>query len=140
MSEFFVDFCYVYLVYDGVVEFVVEDIDLQICVGEFIVIVGLFGCGKFIFMKLVIGLKQFNCGSVVINGQMVMGLFKFVGMVFQVLILLFWCIMLENVLLLLEIVEFYWCEFKQKKVEYIECVFKLFKIVGLDGYVDKFLW
>jgi len=140
VGESFVDFRNVWLAYSEAQakreEYAVEDITLTTRPGEFIAIVGPSGCGKSTFMKLATGLKPATLGSVSIDGQIVTGPMKIVGMAFQAPTLLPWRSTLENVMLPLEIVEPYRSSFKKNRPEYVERARALLKKVGLAGYED----
>jgi NitT/TauT family transport system ATP-binding protein len=139
MSDIFVDFQHVFLGYHAN-EFAVEDITLQTRRGEFIAIVGPSGCGKSTFMKLATGLKPPTRGRVSVDGQVVTGPLKFVGMAFQAPTLLPWRTTLENVLLPLEIVEPYRSSFRRERDQYVQRALALLETVGLDGYAEKYPW
>jgi len=140
----FVDFQDVWLAYNDELlaqqNFAVEAIDLQVRQGEFIAIVGPSGCGKSTFMKLTTGLKMPSKGRIMIDGAPVTGPLKISGMAFQAPSLLPWRTTVDNVLLPLEIVEPFRCNFKAKRKEYEERARKLLQKVGLAGYEDKFPW
>lgn len=138
MTPAFVEFNDVYLAYNKSVEFAVEAITLKAKPGEFTAIVGPSGCGKSTFMKLATGLTHATRGEIVIDGTVVNGPLKIVGMAFQAPTLLPWRTTLENVLLPLEIVEPYRSNFKRNKAEYVARALALLKTVGLEGYADKF--
>ncbi len=138
MTQTFVEFNDVYLAYNKSTEFAVEAITLKAKPGEFTAIVGPSGCGKSTFMKLATGLTHATRGEIVIDGNVVNGPLKIVGMAFQAPTLLPWRTTLENVLLPLEIVEPYRSNFKRNKAEYVSRALALLKTVGLDGYADKF--
>ena len=140
----FVDFDDVWLAYNDELlaegRYAVEDITLQVGVGEFIAIVGPSGCGKSTFMKLATGLKMASKGTIRIDGQPVAGPLKITGMAFQSSSLLPWRTTLDNVLLPLEIVEPFRSQFKTRRKEFEERARKLLQKVGLGGYEDKFPW
>jgi NitT/TauT family transport system ATP-binding protein len=143
-SSPFVDFNKVWLAYNAEFEakgqFAVEDISLQVGLGEFIAIVGPSGCGKSTFMKLTTGLRMPTRGSITVDGQAVTGPLKISGMAFQAPSLLPWRTTLDNVLLPLEIVEPYRSQFKSKRKQYAQRASELLQTVGLGGYEDKFPW
>ena len=121
-------------------QFAVEDINLQVGLGEFIAIVGPSGCGKSTFMKLATGLKRPSKGVVRIDGQPVTGPLKIIGplkitgMAFQAPSLLPRRSTVANVMLPLEIVEPYRSSFKKKRAEYENKARKLLHSVGRAGY------
>jgi NitT/TauT family transport system ATP-binding protein len=140
----FVDFQNVWLAYNDELlaqgNYAVEDISLQVGLGEFIAIVGPSGCGKSTFMKLTTGLKMPSKGTIHVDGSPVTGPLKISGMAFQAPSLLPWRTTIDNVLLPLEIVEPYRSNFKTKRAEYEERAAKLLQSVGLGGYEKKFPW
>ena len=140
----FVDFRNVWLAYNDELlakkQYAVEDISLQVGVGEFIAIVGPSGCGKSTFMKLATGLKRPSQGSILIDGKEVNGPLKITGMAFQAPSLLPWRTTLDNVLLPLEIVEPYRSNWRKERAAYADKARKLLHSVGLGGYEDKFPW
>jgi NitT/TauT family transport system ATP-binding protein len=140
----FVNFKNVWLAYNDELlaqgHYAVEDISLQVGLGEFIAIVGPSGCGKSTFMKLTTGLKMPSQGTIAVDGQPVEGPLKISGMAFQAPSLLPWRTTIDNVLLPLEIVEPYRSNFKAKRKEYEERAAKLLQSVGLGGYEKKFPW
>ncbi len=140
----FVDFHNVWLAYSDELQaagtFAVEDISLQVGLGEFIAIVGPSGCGKSTFMKLATGLARPSRGSIIIDGREVSGPLKITGMAFQAPSLLPWRTTLDNVMLPLEIVEPYRSNLRAKRAEYTEKARQLLHSVGLGGYEDKFPW
>ena len=143
-SRPFVDFQNVWLAYNDELlaqgNFAVEDISLQVGLGEFIAIVGPSGCGKSTFMKLTTGLKMPSKGTIHVDNTPVTGPLKISGMAFQAPSLLPWRTTIDNVLLPLEIVEPYRSNFKSKRKEYEERASKLLQSVGLGGYEKKFPW
>ncbi|SIS97833.1 ABC transporter ATP-binding protein [Neptunomonas antarctica] len=48
---------------------VVEDINFEICEGEFIALLGPSGCGKSTTLKMIAGLETPTAGNVILNGQ-----------------------------------------------------------------------
>lgn len=120
--------------------FVFDGLIMGVQKGEFVVVVGLFGCGKLMFMKLVIGLISLQEGMIEVVGYEVDGLVLIVGMVFQNLLMLFWCIIFVNVMLLLEIVQLYWFCFWVEKIVYIVKVEVFLDLVGFVGFGEKFFW
>ncbi len=70
---------------------VLEGMNLQIDEGKTVVVVGRSGCGKSVFLKIVIGLLKSDGGSVLVNDRDItkisykelMGIRKMFGMVFQ---------------------------------------------------------
>jgi NitT/TauT family transport system ATP-binding protein len=75
------------------------DINCAIDKGSFVSIVGPSGCGKSTLLRIVAGLLPATQGSVVMDGQLIAGPRRDVGVVFQNSVLLPWRTVLENVLL-----------------------------------------
>ena len=50
---------------------VIEDVDLEIGDGEFVVLVGPSGCGKSTLLRMIAGLETINSGEVLIGGEIV---------------------------------------------------------------------
>src|SRR5215831_18805066 len=76
---------------------VLRDASLSIERGEFVSIVGMMGCGKSTFLKIVAGLISPDSGRVDINGMQVRGVQPNAAIVFQNYSLLPWFSALENV-------------------------------------------
>src|SRR5215470_7844996 len=76
---------------------VLTDASLSIERGEFVSIVGMMGCGKSTFLKIVAGLLAPDNGRVHINGSQVRGVQPNAAIVFQNYSLLPWFSALENV-------------------------------------------
>ncbi|HET9831338.1 MAG TPA: ABC transporter ATP-binding protein [Vicinamibacterales bacterium] len=76
---------------------VLTDVSLTIERGEFVSIVGMMGCGKSTFLKIVAGLLSPDTGRVAVNGLQVRGVQPNAAIVFQNYSLLPWFSALENV-------------------------------------------
>ena len=50
---------------------VIQDVDLEIGDGEFVVLVGPSGCGKSTLLRMIAGLETINSGEVLIGGEIV---------------------------------------------------------------------
>src|SRR5688572_7464173 len=81
---------------DGVLA--LKDINVQIQEGSFVSVVGPSGCGKSTLLRIVAGLLPASVGSVTMDGQLIDGTRRDVGVVFQSSILLPWRTILDNVL------------------------------------------
>lgn len=60
----------------------VVDVNLDIKFGEFVCLLGFFGCGKFMLLNLVVGFVKFSEGSVIFDNKVVIKLGLDCGMVF----------------------------------------------------------
>jgi nitrate/nitrite transport system ATP-binding protein len=76
---------------------VLRDVTLSVDRGEFVSIVGMMGCGKSTFIKIVAGLLTPDTGRVTIEGEAVNGIRSDAAVVFQNYSLLPWFSALENV-------------------------------------------
>ena len=118
----------------------VNDLNLVIEDGEFIVFVGPSGCGKSTIMKLVTGLLPASGGEVRVAGQKVTGPIKGVGMAFQNPTLMPWRTTMDNILLPMEVVEPHKRRFRSHRANYEARAMKLLHTVGLADFASKFPW
>jgi NitT/TauT family transport system ATP-binding protein len=116
------------------------DATMDIGKGEFIAVVGPSGCGKSTIMKLVTGLLPPSGGEVRIDGRVVKGPIKGVGMAFQNPTLMPWRTTMDNILLPMEVVEPHKRRFRRHRAEYEERAMALLKTVGLTDFATKFPW
>jgi len=91
-----------------------KDLNLQVSVGEFIVLLGRSGSGKSTFLNLVSGIDQPDSGEIIINGIQLTGLSEHdrtlfrrhhIGFVFQAYNLISTLTVGENLLLPLELIK-----------------------------------
>ncbi len=108
--------------------------------GEFIAVVGPSGCGKSTLMRLVTGLWPATAGSVLVAGREVDGPLSIAGMAFQNPTLLPWRNILDNVMLPLEVVEPHRRQLSRERAKYEARARDILKLVGLDGFEQKFPW
>ncbi|MCZ6604963.1 MAG: ABC transporter ATP-binding protein [Alphaproteobacteria bacterium] len=108
--------------------------------GEFISLVGPSGCGKSTIIKLVSGLVPVSGGRLTVDGQPVAGPLSIVGIAFQNPVMLPWLRTIDNVLLPLKIVRPHRKHFRRRKEEYRDRAHALLKVVGLDGFEQKYPW
>ncbi len=87
---------------DGAIE-AVSDITMTLAEGEFCALVGPSGCGKSTLLLMLAGLTQPTKGSISIAGDVVMGPYTNLGIVFQSAELLPWRSALDNITLQAEI-------------------------------------
>ncbi len=105
-------------------------IDCSIEKGSFVSVVGPSGCGKSTLLRIVAGLLRASTGSVVMDGQPIVGTRRDVGMVFQSSILLPWRTILDNVLLPAEVLGL---DMRQARARAME----LLQLVRLEGFEHK---
>lgn len=72
-------------------------VDFDIVVGEIVVVVGFFGCGKFMFFCFVGGFDVFIGGCICFDGMVVVDVDECIVIVFQELWLFLWCMFVQNV-------------------------------------------
>lgn len=109
----------------------IEDVNLQIEEGDFVSIVGPSGCGKSTLLYIIAGLRKATAGTVRIDGRVVERPGRDRGMVFQEHALMPWRTVARNIGHGLEIQ-------KVPKGERLEIVDQLVRIVGLEGFEDKY--
>ncbi len=105
-----------------------EGLDLDIAQGEFVSIVGPSGCGKTTFIKIVNGLLQATAGEIQLRS---VGKGREDAMVFQDASLFPWYTLVDNVAYGLV------CSGVPRR-EARERVIPFIKLVGLDGFADKY--
>ena len=108
-----------------------EEINLDVRAGEFLVIVGPSGCGKSTLLDLLGGLAQPSSGRVLVDGRPVTGPGLDRGVVFQQYALLPWRTALGNVQFGLEAKHVPRRERAGRAREYLD-------LVGLSGFHDRY--
>jgi NitT/TauT family transport system ATP-binding protein len=141
MERPFVEIAGVAMRYGGVEgTLALQGTTLSVGKGEFIAVVGPSGCGKSTLMRLVTGLWPATAGSVLVAGREVDGPLSIAGMAFQNPTLLPWRNILDNVMLPLEVVEPHRRLLSRERANYVARARDLLKLVGLDGFEQKFPW
>ncbi len=110
---------------------ILDDINLEVRKGEFLVIVGPSGCGKTTLLDIFAGLSKPTEGAVSIDGKTVDGPGLNRGIVFQQYALFPWLTTAENVGFVLE-------SLNVKKKERDKIVNRLLALVGLSGFEDHY--
>ncbi len=108
-----------------------DDIDLEVEGGEFLVLLGPSGCGKSTLLELLAGLQTPDRGQVAFAGEPVQSPRPEVGVVFQDAALYPWRTVLRNVALGLEIAGVARDERERRAREQLERV-------GLGGFADSY--
>ncbi|MBR0648918.1 ABC transporter ATP-binding protein [Roseomonas terrae] len=141
MTEPFVHIDRVSMRYGGVEgTLALRDASLAVGEGEFVAVVGPSGCGKSTLMRLVTGLWPPTEGTVVVNGREVTGPLSIAGMAFQNPTLLPWRRILPNVMLPLEVVRPHRGQLRAQRAQYERKARDLLKMVGLEGFEDRYPW
>src|SRR5260370_31301213 len=75
---------------------VIRNVSLNVAASEFVSILGPSGCGKTTLLMMVAGLVERTEGEISINGELVAGPRRPIGVVFQQPVLLPWRTVLDN--------------------------------------------
>ena len=108
-----------------------SDINVDVGEGEFVTVVGPSGCGKTTLLRILGGLLRRTGGDVILAGSPVDGPRRDIGIVFQNPILLPWRTVLDNAMLPAEVLGL-------PREQYRERALDLLKMVGLQGFEDKY--
>ncbi len=108
-----------------------QDINLEVKKGEFLVLVGPSGCGKSTLLDILAGLAHPTSGAVYIDGKQITGPALDRGIVMQGYALFPWRTVRQNIEFGLEIN-------KTPKGERTAISDRFIKLVGLDGFADRF--
>jgi NitT/TauT family transport system ATP-binding protein len=111
--------------------FALDQVSFSVREGEFVAIVGPSGCGKSTLLALISGLEAPTEGQVRVGNREVRGPVTSLGIVFQTDVLLDWRRVLGNVLLQIEMR-------RLPKDRYLERARQLLRLVGLEGFEDKY--
>ena len=107
-----------------------QDFSLDVAQGEFVCIVGASGCGKSTMLNIVSGLQMATSGTVLVDGEPVVGPGPDRGMVFQAYSLYPWKTVAENVAFGLEIAGV-------DKAERRSRVDELLGVMSLSEFADR---
>ncbi|RXZ83173.1 ABC transporter ATP-binding protein [Paenibacillaceae bacterium] len=110
---------------------VLSDFELDVKEGEFLAILGPSGCGKSTFLNILAGLSRQTSGEITVDGEIVNGVNKKHGVVFQGYALFPWRTVLQNVEVGLQIRGYRKKERKQIAQEYI-------RLVGLQDFESRY--
>jgi len=110
-----------------------QDVSMNVNEGELLSIVGPSGCGKTTLLRMIGGLIQPTTGSVMVNGQELVGPVPDVGFVFQHPTLFPWQTVLGNVLLAIRVK-------KLDRKKHTDKALDMIRLVGLGDFHDKYPW
>ncbi|MDM0047900.1 ABC transporter ATP-binding protein [Variovorax sp. J22R115] len=108
-----------------------NEVDLDVNLGEFLVLVGPSGCGKSTMLDLLAGLAMPTRGRVLIDGKPVVGPARDRGVVFQQYALFPWRTALDNVAFGLEVAGLGARARRDKAAHYLN-------LVGLSDFTNRF--
>ena len=108
-----------------------DDIDLTIDRGEFVLLLGPSGCGKSTLLRLIAGLDSPTRGDIRVSGSQVSAGFDRIGMVFQQPTLLPWLSILDNVVYPARV------RSRRLALEKREEALRLLEMVGLTRVADQ---
>jgi NitT/TauT family transport system ATP-binding protein len=103
------------------------DVSFRVAPQEFVCLVGPSGCGKSTLLRLMAGLLQSTRGQVCLNGQLLTGPRRQVGIVFQKANLMPWRSVRDNVVLPLELAGV-------PREQALQRAEALIRLVGLTGF------
>jgi NitT/TauT family transport system ATP-binding protein len=109
---------------------VIRNVSLNVAASEFVSILGPSGCGKSTLLMMVAGLIEPTGGEISINGELVKGPRRQVGVVFQQPVLLPWRTVLDNVLFPIEIL-------KLPRAKYKERAMDLLTMAKISDFADR---
>ena len=96
---------------------VIRNISLNVAASEFVSILGPSGCGKTTLLMMVAGLIEQTDGEILINGELLTGPRREIGVVFQQPVLLPWRTVLDNVLFPIELLKLPRAKYKQRAMD-----------------------
>lgn len=109
----------------------VEKIDLKVYDNEFLVLLGPGNCGKTVLLNMIAGLEQPTSGEIRLDGSVIQGSDRRIGMVFQKLALMPWKTVMQNTEIGPKFRGVRKEERRRKAQEYID-------LVGLNGFEKAF--
>ncbi len=107
------------------------DINFDLKKGEFVSIVGPSGCGKTSILEILAGLRLPTSGQVILNGEVLTGPRRSIGVVFQEESTFPWRTVLENTQFGLQMQG-------MKKTEYQQRSNEIISLVGLKGFEKSY--
>jgi NitT/TauT family transport system ATP-binding protein len=109
----------------------VDNVSLDVRQGEFVAVIGPSGCGKSTLFNVIGGLVDSYEGRILLNGEVIRGSDRTIGMVFQEESTFPWRTTLDNVAFPLEAAGL-------GKAERHARARSLIKLVGLDGFENRY--
>jgi NitT/TauT family transport system ATP-binding protein len=115
----------------GPVVTALQDINLDIALGEFVAVVGPSGCGKSTLLRILAGLISTNSGTVWFGDRKLEGPRHDIGVVFQSPVLFPWRTVLDNVLIPVDVQ-------KLDRKKYLSRARELINLVGLGEFEQRY--
>jgi NitT/TauT family transport system ATP-binding protein len=115
----------------GPVVTALQDISLDIALGEFVAVVGPSGCGKSTLLRILAGLIPANSGTVWFGDRKLEGPRRDIGVVFQSPVLFPWRTVLDNVLIPIDVQ-------KLDRKKYLSRARELINLVGLSEFEQRY--
>jgi NitT/TauT family transport system ATP-binding protein len=122
-----------YMVRIGEPVVALKNLNIQLPVSDFLVVVGPSGCGKSTLLRLLAGLDRKTTGTIELGGTPIDGPRKDIGIVFQTPTLLAWRTVLENIMLPVDVLDLDRNSHLGRAEQFIE-------MVGLKGFEKKYPW
>ncbi|MGI8525562.1 MAG: ABC transporter ATP-binding protein [Pseudolabrys sp.] len=110
-----------------------QNLNLDIGVGEFVSVLGPSGCGKSTLLKCIAGLETATNGEIRVDGKRLDGPPRDLGMVFQRDVLLDWLTIVQNIMVTAHFKRLNLLDIHAKALE-------LLSLFGLDGYEHRHPW
>jgi NitT/TauT family transport system ATP-binding protein len=107
-----------------------DGVDLDVAAGAFVSLVGISGCGKSTLLNIVAGLEQPSEGTVMVDGDLVVGPGPDRGVVFQAYSLFPWRTVAENIAFGLECLKLGRAERRRRVTE-------MLGVVGLSEFAGR---
>ena len=116
---------------DGTELLILDDVNLRLCEGEILVLLGRSGSGKSTLLRMLAGLSEPSAGRLLHRGHPIDGPVPGLAMVFQSFALFPWLTVLQNVELGLEALKVPQAERRQRALAAID-------LIGLDGFESAY--
>ena len=110
----------------------IHNVTLDIHAGRFVILFGPSGCGKSTLLSIIAGFERPTEGEVLLEGRPIVGPGPERGFVFQEFVMYPWRTVLGNVAVGLDVQK------KLPKAERLARAREMVKLVGLDGFEDRY--
>jgi len=110
-----------------------NDVNIDIPVGQFLAVVGPSGCGKSTLLRLLAGLDRKTRGQLELDGSPIDGTRRDIGVVFQSATLLAWRTAFENIMLPIDVLGL-------SRKNFVSRATELIRMAKLEGFEGKYPW